>query len=453
MMAVSLGVLSFKSGGLHIAASDSREYLTAAYHLVHHDTFSQAETADSTPPAMGREPAYSLFLAALMIIDPRLGAYTPACLKADDACSQTLYLSAGLANLAFIEIAGALIFAVAWRIGRNSWCALIAAGYLLFNFQMNKGWADPMSDRLAVLLVCVAMLATVWAWQGQRAWRWSVVGGVLAALTLTKAIFLTYFACVAMGVPIALLCSSHYRRRLMAAFAAGAVVYGAMVGGWALRNWQVAGNFALTDSRSAAVLGTRVVFDDMTPTQYFASFVYWTRGFGEGLARRLFPPEIVAPFDLYRLGTFDRLGQIDMQSRFDAAMQDNGASSVAALVSVERYYETFILSHPFVHIATTLPLIYRGLWIDEFAVVGFPVFCWMVYRSVRRRDTLSVLLLSVGAFNLLFYAGLSPNVPRYQMTAVPSIAFAVAMAGPGAARVKNWARRRSLGMGSQKSAS
>jgi hypothetical protein len=36
---------------------------------------------------------------------------------------------------------------------------------MLFNMQMNKGRADPMADRFAVLLVCLMLLLAVWAWQ------------------------------------------------------------------------------------------------------------------------------------------------------------------------------------------------------------------------------------------------------------------------------------------------
>jgi hypothetical protein len=47
---------------------------------------------------------------------------------------------------------------------------------------------------------------------------------------------------------------------------------------------------------------------------------------------------------------------------------------------------------------------------------------------MRERDGLRLLLLSTGVFNLLFYAFVSLNIPRYQMTAMPAVGFAVACA-------------------------
>jgi hypothetical protein len=89
----------------------------------------------------------------------------------------------------------------------------------------------------------------------------------------------------------------------------------------------------------------------------------------------------------------------------------------------------------------TLPLFYRGIWIDEFVVLGLPLFVWMLFRAVRRRDVGLVLLLSIGAFNLLFYAAFSLNIPRYQMTAVPVVALAAALATTLAVEQRHSARR------------
>lgn len=73
----------------------------------------------------------------------------------------------------------------------------------------------------------------------------------------------------------------------------------------------------------------------------------------------------------------------------------------------------------------TLPVFYRGIWIDEFILLGLPALAWMWIGALRRGHLLLALLLSIGFFNLLFYPLVSLNIPRYQMTAVPVIALAV----------------------------
>ena len=97
-----------------------------------------------------------------------------------------------------------------------------------------------------------------------------------------------------------------------------------------------------------------------------------------------------------------------------------------------------ILERPLTHLATTIPLFYRGIWGDEFVVIGLPLFVAAIVAAARERNWLMLLLLSVGAFNLVFYAAFSLNIPRYQMTALPSVAIGVGyMATRFAARVRN----------------
>jgi hypothetical protein len=436
-------VCSFKPGGLHLHF-DIEQYLDTAYHISHHHVFTDADTTSSAPASIGREPGYPLFLTLLMTLDPQFGRFTPDCLKIDGACDPRIYRSASLANLFFIIAAGAIMYVVALRVCGNVWTGVAAAAYLLFNFQMNKGWADPMSDRLAVLLVCLVLLSVVWAWQGKRTLRWAWVGVALAALTLTKASFFPYCLLMAFGAAGAALFCTVERKRILAALAVAAIVYATLVGGWAARNWTVNGQLRLTDTRGGIALSTREVFDHMTAAQYVASFIYWTRDFGDQLARRLFAPEVVAPFDIDRPGGFYDRGQNGYGERLRDVMQKTGDDEFAATAEVDGELERTILRHPLIHIATTLPLLYRGIWIDEFAVLGFPIFCWICARSIRRRDALATILLSIGVFNLLFYAAFSLDLPRYQMTAVPTFALAAGIALTRFLTMRESRRQRAL---------
>lgn len=437
LVIVSAIALSFKPGKLHLHF-DIEQYLDSAYHLAHHHVYTEADTASPAAPAIGREPGYPLFLAGLMLLDPQFGRFTPDCLKADNACDPSIYRSASLANLGFILGAGVLIYLVTLRLCGISWAALAAAAYMLFNFQMNKHWADPMSDRFAVLLVCIAMYAALCAWQRKTLMSWSLVGLALAALTLTKASFFSYCVLLAVVVTVAGLVIRIERRRILASLAAAAIVYGAVVGGWAARNWTVSGQFRLTDLRGGIALSNREVFDHMSAQQYLASFVYWTRGFGETLARRLFPDEVLAPFDLYRRDGFYDRAQNGYPQRVREIAERRNISTFDAARAVDRSLVHAILDHPVSYVATTIPLLYRGIWIDEFAIIGFPLFCWVWVQSLRRRDALVIGLLSIGAFNWLFYASFSQDLPRYEMTAIPAVALAVGMASAAALkRIEN----------------
>jgi hypothetical protein len=440
LVGVSAIACSLKGGGLHLI-SDVQQYLDTAYHIAHDHTYTDSPASAPAPAQLGREPGYPLFLAVLMTLDPQLGSFTPECISPQISCDPRIYRSASWANVCFILGSGAILYFVALRVCGGGWPALISAAYLLLNFQSNNGWQDPMSDRLAVLLVCIVMLAACWAWQSGRMSAWSALGLALAGLTLVKASFF-YFNLLLFGcVLAAALVSRPARGRILAALAIASVAYAVPVGGWIARNWEVSGQLHLTDLRGGMSLSARNAFDNMTAEQYLAAFAVWTRGFGGDFAKRHFPPEIVGPFGETARGGFQERGQNEYSERVQRAMTERGLNVLEASAYVDRQLELEIIRHPLRHLATTLPLFYRGIWADEFIVLGLPLFVWMLARSLRRRDALAIGLLSIGAFNLLFYAALSSNAPRYQMTAIPALALGAGMA---AARLSRARQRRSI---------
>ena len=433
---VTLGLLAtaLHRGPLY-AGGDGPDYLAGAYHLYHDHVFSQAETPDPVPAGIGREPLYSLALAGLMAIDPALRTYSTDCIHT--ACDVRIYRSAALLNLALIVLNGVVLYFVGAWATEHKLGGLVAAGYVLFNLQTNKGWGPIASDRLAVLALSLAMLAVAHAW-GTRGWRWLLVGLALAVLTLTKAVFL-YYTLAAVGISAIVVLANRQRLRAVAPAAILTVaVFAAIIGGWTARNAQISGQWRLTDARGGIALNTREVFNHMSPEQYAASFVYWMRGPGEGLARKLFPPDVVKPFDLEQPGGFYDVGQNGYGIRVTERMKTTGEDYWTAEHAVENEVRSAILERPLTQLATTVPLLYRGIWGDEFVVIGLPLFFVAIVVAVRERNWLMLTLLSAGAFNLVFYAAFSLNIPRYQMTALPSVAIGVGyMATRFAARVRN----------------
>ncbi len=417
------------------AYGDTPQYLVEAYHLRTHGTLSSAMTADPVPPGLGREPGYPVFLAALMAVDPGFSRFTPVCVTDPERCDDALYRVPQWANAGLIGAAGFTLCLAAWLLTGSRVAAAVAGGYLLLNVQMHKGWIYLASDHLAVWLLTLVMLATVWAARGGWA-RWALVGLALAALTFVKAIFL-YFTLLAGFVALgALVIPSGARRRILLAGLALAVVYTAAVGGWILRNGLSTGHYAFTDQRSGIALSTREVFNRMTPQQYAAAFVFWTRGFGDGLARRLFPADVVDPFELGQPGGFYDVGQFGYGRRVAEIVASQGIDEDTATRQLDRSLMMAVLTHPVEHALTTLPLFYRGIWVDEFIVVGLPALVVALVVALRRRRWLTGALLGIGAFNLVFYALISLNISRYQMTAVPSLALATGLLAA------EWARRR-----------
>lgn len=410
--------------------ADSISYLSGAHHLRAQGVYSGEPTDAVVSPAIGREPGYSVLLAGLMVVDPAFGAFRPSCLQQAGLCESRLYRTPQWVNAGLIGAAGFTLFALVHRLTGRRLPALLSALYLLANVQMNKGFYDIISDPLAVWLTTLTMWLAAWAWQRRplSLWRWACFGLGLAALAFTKAIFL-YFALLAFTVGLGV-CLFHRERRraVFPALIAATLAFAIPTGGWVARNAALIGVPVFTDLRSGIALSTREVFNHMSAEQYGAAFVYWTRGFGDGLARRLFSAEVIAPFDLAQPGGFYDVGQNGYGHRLAALEHAEGLDEIAAVKRLDRQLITAILERPLTHIATTLPVFYRGIWVDEFIVIGLPIFVIILIAAIRRRDGLIVGLLGLGAFNLLFYALISLNITRYQMTAVPAIALACGLA-------------------------
>ena len=274
--------------------------------------------------------------------------------------------------------------------------------------------------------MAVAMLAFFEAWQKHGLIRWAFVGLALACLTLTKAVFMPFVILATAATVAGLLLQGDEARDRWRALTIVVTVYAAVTAGWMARNQHVSGHFQLTDNRGGIALSTREVFDHMTPAQYLAAFVYWTPGVGPGLARHMFAPETLAPFDLYGPGGFYDVGQNRYAPRVAALMQIQGLDTWDAGHEVDRALVGDILRAPFAYAASTLPLLYRGLWIGPSVIGVLPLF-WFLGRALRFRQVSLVFLLGVGAYNMLFYALFSLSIPRYQITALPALALATAL--------------------------
>ena len=141
----------------------------------------------------------------------------------------------------------------------------------------------------------------------------------------------------------------------------------------------VSGELRITDNRAGLVLSTREALDHMTPAQYLASFVYWTRGPGPGLARRLFGPEVIAPSRSRSAGWFLLDGQEGYKRRVDALAKAEKSMSLPRASRIDREVIGEIFVHPLAYAATTLPVLYRGIWIDEFALIGIPALIFATW--------------------------------------------------------------------------
>lgn len=419
---------------------DTPAYLLSAFHLNTHGVYSSAET-DAAPAAeIGREPGYSALLAALMWVSPEFAAFTPACLATNDACPIAVYRPAQRLNLLLVVAAGAAIAAAALLAGLGRVPAAIAGGYVVLNPAMNKNWAAIASDPLAVALVSLTILSIAWTFRRGGGFRGVTIGLSAAALALTKAAFLWGFPLIWCGSLAVAAARGRPARAVAVALLAAGVGFLVPVSAWTARNAAVGGEWVFTDNRSTIALSTREVFDHMTPRENLIAIVYWTRGFGAKAAARIFGDEAVRPFDFGTPGGYYAVGQYRPGER-EAEARNRGMSRDEARREVDRWIRDRLMERPLGWAMSMPALFWRGLWGDEFIVVGLPALIWLAVRAVRRRRSFEATIAVIALFNLLFHAAISLNIPRYQATAVPALALATAFA------LDAFVRRRGGGRG------
>jgi len=431
-----------------VTTGDTPQYVSAAWHMAHHGVFSEATSSAPPAPSLGREPAYALFLVPFLILDPALAGFTPDCL-ADGTCADGPFRLVQAANVVLAGVAALLLVITVRLLGGGPTAATVAGLYLVANAEMMASRHSVASDYLALALVAGAGALLAAAVRSGRPTAFVPLGLVMAALTLTKAVFLP-FTVLALGagalwalwqrVPV---------RTVMAAGIVFACAFAAPVGGWMARNAAVGGSFAITVERGGIAISTREVFNHMSGAQYVAAFVYWTRGFGDGLARDLFDRPVWERFRIDVVGGFYDEGQNRYGPWVEQVMAERGVERGEARRIVDQTLIRHILDRPFTHALTTLPLLYRGLWIDEFIVFGLPALLWAGIMAWRQRRGALLAGLGLSAFNLTLYALVSLNIPRYQITAVPGIAlaagFAAAALWPAVTGWRDGRRKRRVG--------
>ncbi len=217
-------------------------------------------------------------------------------------------------------------------------------------------------------------------------------------------------------------------RQLAVSLLAGVAIYLVCLSGWAARNYEVSGMFRLTDSRSGIALSTRAVFDGMTARDYATSMIYWSGPVGSRLARKMFGVDEAEKFNLITPGGYYEVGQNGYEPRVRKVMAEQHLDYWRAAKAVDADIVAGIRVHWLGYLLSMVPLIYRGLGIDEFMPIGAACLAWAVWHYGWRRDMPKLLVLGFGLYNVVAYAAVSLNIPRYQETAMPSIAMAVGLA-------------------------
>ncbi len=417
---------------------DETEYLGYGYSLLHDRTYGLPTPQGKPQLSFAREPGYPLVIAAMMALDPRLRAVLPDCWReAALRCDPKSYRSLQWLNLAMVATTALLVGLTVLRLGGNRAAALVGAGAIVFNIQAQSLRSYIMSDYLAMTLLALAVWFGVSMLTSPTRRKLAACGFSLAALVLTKAIYFYFVVIIVAAAGIAALIRRGHR--LGPAVAVLAVAALLPVFAWMGFQKASGGPFALVDDhRMGIALSGREHFNDMNRTEWATAFLWWTRAFGDNVARRKLPPESYRRIDDGNGDSFFQAGEDRFRRMREELMRSGGLSWAEANAILIRDMAGRILDRPLKHLAVSLPLAYRGAWIDEFAWASVPALFVVLIAAFRRRYWHWMLAAAPGVYSLVIYPLSSINIPRYQLTAMPTLALALALA------FLLWRKRRDL---------
>jgi hypothetical protein len=385
--------------------SDSLDYLAYARSLHLAGTYAATPDGPASDRRPGREPLYPLLIAGVAELSPALARSLETCAKPAEVCRL------GYRPLVFVNallLGGAALMAglTVLALDGGPMAALIGCLYVAANVHMYKDMKYVLSDYLAVFLCAALTLALA-----RR--RWLGAGLAAAGLALAKAVFLPF------GLLLSAVLAWRGDRKAAALIAALVLVANL---GWMERNiawFGVAG-----DGRDGLALSTREVFDHMSPAEHRAAWLWWLRGPGAGLARKIMPLEAWERHQWDAEDGFYNQGQVVQPSRIVAA---SGLGPTEAEAEVKRVVARQMLAD-WPHYLATLPvLFYRGIWFDEFIAIGLPLLGLLLWRSVRTKAWDRLIILSPGLWSMAVYPAISLNIPRYQYCAVTGLALAAGL--------------------------
>ena len=403
---------------------DQPFYLGIAYDLVHHGRFtdgyrfSAVQTDGLRASGMRFAPLVPLTLAGEAELDPTLRRNMD-CLVLGRGHDRTCGAAAPLARLVqFAMLAATLwmVLPIALEAGLAPRAAAASLALALLAAPTLLSTATYLMTEIPTLLFTTA---GAWAFvravrRGRR--RDAALAGLLFGLAaLCRPAFLYLPALLALLLLLARATAGPRR-----AWQAGLLLAAASlaVAPWIARNALVLGRPGLTFGYAGHTLAQRMSFDRMTWPDYALSFPCWLPD-GNGLGKLIAGAGACARFGWdERSDTFYAIGMRRLVPALTEAA--GGPDHLMHYLLVHELWP-----HLGWHLATTLPLALRGLWIAHWWGLALALAtAAALVRAVRRRDEPMLALLLPPLAMLALNAAVAVNQARYNLDLVPAYAVA-----------------------------
>ena len=425
---LALGLLNVQAirKGVQMPVADAVNYLIIAHDLHSTGIFGNgAMLGPQTEIAPGRfiAPLYPGLLAGLMRVDSGFAVSVDCIIHGQNPKACPLDFGIAIPVQMVITAFGLM---AAWVLGRQISGSVIGAWLTFVVALSSKDYLLYASQFLTESLYLPLMgwsFVTMTAWIQNGRPRHALMTGILLSLsTMTRPapLYLIY-ACVLVTAIMAWMGSQDLRRcRLiaMAAFCGGAIL---VLGPWMIRNQIQFGSSALTAGYAPYILVQRVAYNLMSWQEWCASFIAWFPDIGDNLASALFQPDTYRRLDYFSPDSYYLLGNGPMMQTLNSIAAE-GRDPMSYLL------HDWILAQPVKHLAVTIALVWRGIWIGKWwGVVGLILLIRFALRMWRQKRFDFLALTAMTLFLVGLNAFVSVSIPRYNLIIVPLIAVSTAI--------------------------
>lgn len=322
-----------------------------------------------------REPLVPAVIAATAVAQRAFGSEPASFACADRYSGQVETLQCRAAYtpyriwiVVFVLIAGVGAFFLTHWFTELRWLPHVA--FLLVSQSLFGVWgfhrllADIPAAAFLIAVSCLSVLTVIRRRVSDSAW----LGLALAALTLTKSVFLPFALVVAAGLAVADRAKGTFGRRTALLVGVMLIAYLLPVGGWMTRNLVQFGAFAVVDAdttRVRQVIDRRAAYNTMRDDEFAAGFWYYTP----------YKPDLGIPKSSYeRL----KIGNIRGFHEFPQGTDNT-------------LIET-ILADPWQHLKVSVLMAWRGVFVQHRLGIFRPGRLDLL-RSIRLPDELSLPIL------------------------------------------------------------
>jgi hypothetical protein len=397
-----------------------------AYHLNTHNTFGLGCGDYSQAPAPGNAnvPLYPLLLAGAASFDNNLNQNYYCALQSQGVrgdcligtnqepdqtmprepdCPTENFTAVSIVNHILLFVSLVFLYLISARLFPHPvlpWLTVLAAfGSGIFTDYSTR----ILTENLLLSLFLAMQYALLSYFRKPGFAAIATVGVLLALLTLTRPEY-PYLALAAVVIFAAIALWRKQVRLMLHGLILG-LAFILTISPWLVRNQQHFDSWAISAGNYGEItLAYRVAYNHMDARHWLASFVYFLPDFGDSLTQRAFSEEWYWREIDARPGSYQ-----DITNEMLTA-------TVSGQLSLNDLLQHHVLADLPKHLATTIPLSWRGVFIAKYwGLIAFFTYLVFQYQQLRR-GRLELAIIALPCWLLVgLHAGISINIPRYNL--------------------------------------